>query len=345
MSSEVKIGILAVVAIFLSFWGFKYIQGKNLLTRSNIYYVYYPSVAGLQVGTSVRIRGLEVGSVSSTELQPVEGRVKVTLDLRKDIEIPPTTLALITSTSIMGGKAIDLQYDRACTGEDCAPSGSTLQGREQSILASMLGEGTASGYIDSLKSGLAGAVDSLTLNLLGPDSDMPTAVAARDFQVAMANLKSTTGQIDRLLNRSSGKIESTLSSLNNVMKTLEAQRASLASALSNADTLTQQLVDADLKKTIDEVKVAMSNLSGTLESTEATMNNVNGIVNRINDGQGTLGKLIKDDELYNKLNSFSITADSLAEDFQERPYRYIPFKNRKKVLRYDREDEKLKDDN
>ena len=344
MSSEVKIGILAVVAIFLSFWGFKYIQAKNLLTRSNIYYVYYESVDGLQVGTSVRIRGLEVGSVSSTELQPVEGRVKVTLDLRKEIEIPPATEAVIVSTSIMGGKAIDLRYEQPCMGESCAPSGSTLAGREQGMLEAFLGEGTADGYMTSIKEGMTGAIDSLTRNLLGPESDMPTAIAARDLQATMANLKASTARVDLMLDRSSGNIEVTLASLRSLAQTLEGQRESLANILANADTVSQQLVEADLRKTLDEVNSAMNSLSATLESTEGVMNNVNGIVDQINQGEGTLGQLIKDEELYNKLNSLSIQADSLIEDFQTRPYRYIPFKNRSRVLRYDRKDDALDED-
>ena len=48
MSNEVKIGLLAIVAIALSFWGYKFILGKNMLVKSNIFKVYYENVDGLK---------------------------------------------------------------------------------------------------------------------------------------------------------------------------------------------------------------------------------------------------------------------------------------------------------
>jgi len=68
MSSEVRTGLLALVAIALSLWGIKYIQGSNILSKSQNFYAYYDNVAGVQIGTRVQISGVSVGAVSATEL-------------------------------------------------------------------------------------------------------------------------------------------------------------------------------------------------------------------------------------------------------------------------------------
>jgi phospholipid/cholesterol/gamma-HCH transport system substrate-binding protein len=66
-------------------------------------------------------------------------------------------------------------------------------------------------------------------------------------------------------------------------------------------------------------------------------------MNKVNSGEGTLGKLLTDDKIYQRLNSATLAADTLFNDFQERPYRYVPFKSRKRVLKHDRKDEALRE--
>ena len=123
MSNEVKIGILAIVTIALSFWGYKFIRGKNMLSKSNTYKVIYEQIDGMQIGTQVRISGVRVGSVGSVNLQEDQS-VLVVLDLDRSVRIPTNTVASIKSTGFMGGKAIELNFDRPCQGDECAKSGS-----------------------------------------------------------------------------------------------------------------------------------------------------------------------------------------------------------------------------
>jgi phospholipid/cholesterol/gamma-HCH transport system substrate-binding protein len=340
MSNEVKIGILAVAAIALSFWGYKFILGKNMLVKSNVYKVYYQDVEGLQIGTPVRIHGVEVGSVASIQLLPEEERVLVILDLQRAVQIPKNTKAIILSTGFMGSKAIALTYPTPCSGPDCARSGDFIEGESRGLLGSMFGEDNIRSYVGILKEGLTDVLDSLNALLLSEDSDSPLAKSARDLSGALANLNSTTSQLDLLMRRSSGDIDGTLSNLNEITGTIASQKGRINSILVNADSLSAQLAEADLKHTLIEVNSAITDLKSTLKSADAALAGVSDAVGKINEGEGSLGKLLKDDELYRSLNSMSTQADSLFEDFQERPYRYMPFKSRRKVKRVDRLDAK-----
>ncbi|MCB0589456.1 MAG: MCE family protein, partial [Phaeodactylibacter sp.] len=137
MSNEVKVGILAVAAVALSIWGYKFIRGKNLLLKSNTYTVYYPKVDRMQIGTQVFINGVEVGSVANVRLlNDVDRTVEVVLDLEPGMRIPRNTKAVIVSTGFMGGKAIMLEYPRPCSGDDCAESGDVIEGEIRGLLGS-----------------------------------------------------------------------------------------------------------------------------------------------------------------------------------------------------------------
>ncbi len=346
MSNEVKIGILAVVAVALSLWGYKFIMGKNALSASNLYYVDYNTVEGLQKATPVRINGFQVGVVADLYMKPddPERRITVVLDLRKEIHIPKDTKATIVATSIMGAKAVDLVYDTPCSGSNCAPSGSYLKGATLGLLGSMLSEDQAKEYVRIVKDGLNEVLDTLNEEFLDENSNSPIALTLRDMRYTMSNLRSSTSQLDATLQRSSRDIEGTMKNLNRISGTLAANNDKIKNILSNADNLTTDLAEADLQNTIESIKATVGSLNQTLGSTNAAVQGVNTAINRVNTGEGTLGKLLQDDRLYYDLKAMSSNVDTLVNDLQERPYRYIPFKSRTRVLRFDRKDEKLEEE-
>lgn len=342
MSNEVKIGLLAIVAIGLSFWGFKFIMGKNALSASNLYYVEYTDVEGLQKATPVRLSGLQVGIVSDLYLKPEDPnrRVTVVLDLNKDMQIPKNTKAIIISTSVMGGKAIDLEYSYPCSGTDCAKSGDYLQGETRGLLASMLSEDQAKSYVDIFKNGMNEIIDTINNEFLDENSNSPIALSLRDLRYTMGNLRTTSSQLDVVIQRSSRDIEGTLKNLNSVTGTLQANNDKIKNIIYSADNFASDLAEADLQNTISKVKVTIDSLQVTLGSANGAIKGVSSAINRINMGEGTLGKLMQDDSIYVQLRSLTYNLDSLSTDIKERPYRYIPLKSRLKVKRFDRLDAK-----
>lgn len=338
MSNEVKIGILAIVTIALSLWGYKFILGSNMLVKSNIYKVIYDRVEGMQVGTQVRISGVRVGSVASVNLQE-DQRVLVTLDMERGIRIPQNTVATIISTGFMGGKAIELVYDRPCTGDDCAPSGAFLQGQTKGLVASMMGEENLESYVSIIKDGLQDIIDTLNQSLLSEDSQSPVAESVRNLQSTLENLKSATGQVDRLVRNSSDDIDGAMSNLASITGNLASKNDQISSIIDQADSISRQLATADLKGTLQEVNTAVTDLKKTLQSADQAMAGVSTTVGKINEGEGSLGKLLNDEELYENISTLSSRADSLINDFQDRPYRYMPLKSRRKVKKFDRQDQ------
>lgn len=339
MSNEVKIGILTIVAIALSLWGYKFILGQNILVKSNTLKVYYEEVDGLILGTPVQISGVKIGSVSKVEYIPKpEEKVLVVLDLNKGIKIPKDSKAVIVSTGFMGGKAIDLEYGTPCTAPNCAKSGDFIEGETKGLLGSMVGADNMQIYMDILVEGLKEAVSSIGSSTTGDSTLLGETL--NNLNATMANLESATGKLDNLLSRSSSNIDGTLANLNSLTGTLDSKKEQIASIIENFDSLSNQLAHAELGETLTEFKAVVTELKNTLQSANKAMAGVDTAMTNINNGEGTLGKLMKDEGLYQKLESMILQADSLMVDIEERPYRYMPFKSRKKVKRFEAKDDK-----
>lgn len=338
MSHEVRIGILAIVAIALSLWGIKYIQGSNVLSKSTTYYAFYDDVSGVQVGTPIQISGVTVGSVSARELDTQERRVKLTFTLDEEVPLPKDTRAILATKSFLGDMAIVFDYDKTCSGANCAEDGDVFVGVTQGMVESMLGEGGLESYIAQLQEGLQESIDSLTNGLVGEDSTGPLAESVRDLRATMGNLKSATGRVDLMLQRSSPELEKTLNNIAQLTTTLDQQKASIANIISNTDSLSQQMVDARLDEAVNQAKATLAELDQTLVAAKSAMTGIDELVGQLKAGEGTLGLLLQDETLYRNLNALSYSLDSLSADLQERPYRYIPLKSRRKVERYDRQD-------
>lgn len=340
MKKEVGIGILALLAVSLSLWGYKFIQGSNILSRNIELYAYYDDVGGLQIGTPVQISGVTVGAVSKIDLDLASRKVRLTLNLQKDVHVPKSTRAVIVVTSFLGGQAIYLEYDQTCQpGVDCAQKGDVLTAVKRGMLESTLGEDAIDGYMEQLTRGLNQAMDTLNQILLGEDSKSPIAVSARDLQATLLNLKSASGKLDGLLGSAGPNLIATSGDLRKLTATFAAQREHFASIVGQTDSITRQLSRADLEKTVVGLNQTLSDLRATLRTADQTVGNVNGLITGVKQGQGTLGKLVVDDQLYQQLMYMSHRIDSLANDLQQHPYRYMPLKSRNQVRRYDRQDD------
>ncbi len=346
ISNETKVAILAVVAIGLAIWGYNFIRGKNIIKQSLIYYVEYDEVNMLNISAPVVINGFKVGFVSDIFLKPEDAKkVVVQLDLRKEINIPPDTRAVLKSTGIMGGQAISLLYDGACSGQDCAPSGSYLQGQTLGMLDALVGKDNMREYTTILKSQLSGLLDTLNREFLGEDAEGPLPESLRDLSETMENLRQTSYRLNSLINTSSDDISASLANVRSLTDTLGASQAKIAGLINNAERISSDIAEADLRQTLEDIKTAASSLKSTLQRADSAMDNVSSVAQKLNDGEGSLGKLLQDEDLYTRLDNISLQADSLITDFQDRPYRYVPFKTRKKVKKYDRMDQKEEDSN
>ena len=323
---------MTAAALVIFIWGFKFLQGKNLFSSSNVFKVEYANVAGLTPSTKVVINGLQVGLVTQVYLKPDDlmNKVIVELDVRRDINVPKTAIAEIISTSLMGERAVRLNLNGRCSGPDCVKSGEFITGTTIGMLNSMVPKESVSEYVELATNGLGTFVDSLSTNMNDPNSNNPVAKTMKDVDVILNNLKITTANLNKMINSSTSQIQDVLNNVYGITKTLNESQAEIKNIINNASAFSTQLKTADLgatlekaNGTIDGASSAMKNLETTLKNADDSMLKLNAIMSKVDSGEGSLGLLVNDKALYTNLESTSKNLELLLQDFRLNPNRYV----------------------
>ncbi len=348
MSNETKVGILAVIAIAILIWGYKFLKGQNLLSSSTFLYVEYEDADMLAVSSPVVINGFQVGVVADMYLKPEDMQTIITvLDINNGVDVPKSAVAQLISVDITGGKGINLAFSKPCSGNDCAQDGDYLNGQSVGLLKSMVPQEELALYLDQLGGTVGEVYDTLNQRLTDPNAE-GIGKTFQDFAATLENLNATTSKLNAMLARSSGNIEASLKNVESLTNKLDNNMASVDTILQNTAKLTTQLSEIDLKNTIEgtanNANEAITKLQGTLAGADKAIAEVTVLLNGVKAGEGTMGKLFTDDELYYKLSEAGKQIESFLKDLENSPYRYIPLKSRNKINRYDRKDNKVEVD-
>lgn len=289
ISSMLKVGTFAVIVILVSWWGIKWLGGQNILLSDNIYYVHYDDVSGLQESSRVKLRGVEVGNVRSITLLGDKVEVEIAIEDKYADMIPDNSIAELGSSGLMGGMEI---YIIKGDSETVMKDGGEFEGRVRpDMLGSLADQGGA--LLENLNTTVT------NVNALLDDN-------GEEIGQMIANLESMTSSIDSLLSASSGDIEGALNDLHTFTTTLSENSERIEAMLANLETFSGDLADADL----------VNQLTNTVDS-------LNAVLASIQEGEGSVGKLLNDEELYNSLNTASDNLGLLLEDIKTNPKRYI----------------------
>lgn len=318
ISKEVKTGILVVLGIILFVFGFNYLKGQNLLDSSRNFFVVYDNVEGLVPATPVTINGLGVGKVKSIGFNnDGSGKLLVELMVDSDFQFSKNSTAQLYDTGIIGGKAIAIipAFDNA----DNAKNNDYLK---PSVKA---------GLTDLVTQKLNPLQEKIELAMVSADSLLTNLNDVFDAKTK-ANLKSSVAQ----LNSTISSFKNTSVSIN---KIISDNQGKLNSTLTNVDH-----ISSNLSKVTDSI--AQANLGKTMADLQSTVANFDKMLSSIENGNGSIGKLMKDEKLYNNLEGASKQLEELLEDMKLNPKRYVHFSLfGKKAKRYDADGNEIKDKN
>jgi phospholipid/cholesterol/gamma-HCH transport system substrate-binding protein len=317
MKHEIKVGLLGVVSLLIMIFGYKYLKGQDILDRSQTIYVKYTNIDMLDVSNPVLINGYKVGSVMGISMDDEDANlIKVTLDIKGEIKLPKNTKAALISTGVLGDKAILLEFDELCQ-NDCLESGATIDGVTRGFLKSMMGTPEeVSDYIENIKT---------EINTDGGFDEMFT-----DLQSTIHNLSGVTEQLNNILGQSGNAISQSLNNLSSLTQELDKNKSSITSSLKNIEHLTQSLDSANIGEIFTHAGDALASTDQALIQFESTLEGMNKslvslklILDGIQAGEGTVGKAIKDDGLYERLDKLVQNMDFLLQDVRLNPKRYI----------------------
>lgn len=294
LSREVKTGILVLLGIFAIVMGLGYLKSSSLFDNSRTFYAVYDHVGGLQSGTQVSLNGLVVGNVSSIRFKDNSGKLVVTFVVNNEFEFSKNSKVELFDTGIIGGKG--LQVIPAFDGAPNAVSGDTLQTSTKPGLTELVQQNLTPLQL-SLESTVSDA-DTLLTNI----NSILDNRTKRELQQSIAGLN----QLVQSFQGSATKLNSLL----------EANEGQLDSTLKNVNTIT-----TNFSKISDSL--ANAGLGKTMTDLQSTIASLNSVLSKIEKGEGTLGKMANNEELYNNLTEVSRELDLLLQDFRLNPKRYV----------------------
>jgi len=304
-SKELKAGLIAILAVVGFVVLFQFMKGRSLFTTDNIFYAKYDNVEGLTQSSPVSINGLKVGQVDKiTPQTSKDGKihfiVKITVD--DNFEFSRNSNLEIFEPSLMGGKEmrVNLFY-----GGPTAKDGDTLKGAFK--LGMMNSLSSQVGPVKDQLQTVLHRVDSLMVNanqVMNAQNREEIKVLLHNLNRTVGALETTAGSVNRLVGNNDPKLQKVLDEASLTMK-------------SGKVTLDKY---GNLAESIDTQK-----LNATIANLDNTVGQLNKVVSGIDRGEGSLGKIMKDDQLYNNLNAASTNLNSLIEDLKANPKKYVNF--------------------
>lgn len=305
LNRNFKIGLFAVMAFVTLIAGVNYLKGQDMLFRGNKYYGFYSDVNGLTDASPVYYKGFKVGSVRSIDIcpdEPEERRFRVTLTLEQPLKLPVDTRADIYSTDLLGGMGIDLVWGNS---DVVAQSGDTLASAVRKGLTDeiMPLKDKAEVLVESIDT----AMHSVN-EIIGGKNGQQLADAIVALNATLANLEQITKNVEKMTS-ANGTLTNSLAGLDSLMTSLGKQGGNINLTLDGLGKFAQQL--------------AASNVDTLVATLNSTMASLGSVIESVDSAQGSIGKMINDTKLYDKLAESSENLNRLLVDVRLNPSRYV----------------------
>lgn len=318
---ETKIGLLTAAALALLIWGYEFLKGRNILQSSQIFISEYENVDELKKSNPIQVNGLQVGIVRAVYLNPKNlTSILVEMDVSKDIKVPLGTIAEIHTTSMMGGRVIELVFPPECIDGSCPPAGKVLEGRTKGFLNSMVGTDNLDTYLSMLETRLTSLTDTIIAKFSGnPELQQ----SGQDLQSILANLNAASATLNRQLN---GSLGASFDNIASVTENLRKNNEQITRLLDNLAAVSGDLKEDDV---VGNVNSTVNQVKATLQQIDVAVASLTATLTKIQQSEGTLGLLANDRAMYDQLNKTLTNIELLTQDIRLNPKRYTTVLSKK----------------
>jgi phospholipid/cholesterol/gamma-HCH transport system substrate-binding protein len=278
MKTELKVGLFAIVVILiLSYMTFK-VSGLGVAWKKGYrLYVTFDNVSGLDEKSRVKVAGVDSGAVEKIQLK--EGKAEITLLIYPDVKIYEDAKASLRVAGLLGDRYLSLS-----AGSPASPllkDGDRIKNTETPI------------DIDALANELTSAATYIS-DLAETLQDIFGKSEREAIKESIHNLRTITRNFNEILKEDREPLHNMLVKLENFSESLSDKGPGLIDDLSK--------VARDLKEVVEENRYAFNE---SMENIHKVSKSASNIAQRIEEGEGTLGKLVKDDRLYDSFSSIA----------------------------------------
>jgi phospholipid/cholesterol/gamma-HCH transport system substrate-binding protein len=294
LTREIKTAILVIASILLFIWGYSFLKGRDLFTDYKTYFVEYKSVEGLAASAPVTLNGLIVGKVNSIKINEKTGFLLVELQLKTDFPISKTSIASLYEPGLIGGKQIAI-----------VPN---FNDKELAVEGQFFQSGIKLGLTDKVGDQLAPLQEKLE-KLLGNTDKLISGLNNVLDQKGQADIKLTLAELSQTV----AEFHKLSTSVNDLLATNKTQINGVVTNLNK--------VSVNFSKISDSLNKA--DLGKTVKNLNTTLGRVDGIMRNLESGNGTLGKLLKDESFYQNIKTSTKELELLLQDIRLYPTRYV----------------------
>lgn len=290
---EILIGFILILSLAILFVGIDFLKGINVFKSSNMYYVSFEDVSGLTEASPVTLNGMKVGQVTDI-LYDYDNPGNILVEVNLDSQIKVTKGSRISmSSSMLGTASLALQMS---PGTEYLAEGERIAGSKASDLMSEISTDIMPEVVKILPrlNNILASVDSVMANPALDEMVTRLDAISRNIEITTAKLAAVSGYVGPVV--------------------------------SNAEEITADLrtVSADLKEISAELKKMP--VAETMDNVKVTTDNLADITTKLNGTNSTLGLLLNDDGLYNRIDSTILSLDSIFIDLKAHPKKYVQFK-------------------
>ena len=286
------IGLVVFLSVCVFFYGIRFLQDESFQKSNFAFNVVFNDLQGLDVSDDVRMLGKRIGRVTGTKIIGEKIAVELTIDNNFAFKIPIDSKIEITQTDIMGSKFISIYPGK--DNDKFILDNETIAGKNAEVA--------------SLTKDIGDVANRLNQTFGSEQKEQ--------IVNTISNIESATQQLEEFISLNKDIIS------NN-------DKQSLSNIISNIDDISENLnnlLDGEknkLSNSINNFNSFMEKMPSISSEIDEILIDVNSVVKNLNSGEGSLSKLLNNDELYDNINGLVLDARSILDDVKNNPAKYL----------------------
>ena len=286
------VGIVVFLSVCAFFYGIRFLQDESFQKSNFTFNVVFNDLMGLDISDDVRMLGKRIGRVTGTRIIGEKIAVELTIDNTFAFKIPIDSKIEITQTDIMGSKFISIYPGK--DNDKFILDNETIAGKNAEVA--------------SLTKDIGDVANRLNQTFGNEQKEQIVST--------ISNIESATRQLEEFISLNKDIISND-------------DKQSLSNIISNIDDISENLnslLDGEkskLSNSIDNFNSFMEKMPSISNEIDQILVDVNSVVKNLNSGEGSLSKLLNNDELYDNINGLVLDARSLLDDVKNNPTKYL----------------------
>ena len=315
VSKEFKVGLLVVLGILLLYVGVSFLKGNAIFGKNREYFAVFDNANGLKTSNEVQINGVKVGMVNSVALHPqTPEKILVKFVVIDDeLLIPKGSYVEFISSDFMGTKALDLRLNtEPVSNAEYYHVGDTLQSMVETGIADQISEELLP--LKKKTEELIGSVEGIigSINSFWDTSASYTIdESLYEFRDGISKFGDLANSLTVLIEKETKVVDDVLHNTESITSNLASKSDEINHTIDNFSAISDTLAATDIKSVILE--------------TQQTLIELNGVLTKVNNGEGTIGALLHTDSLHIELMQTNQAIQDLLNDMEANPNKYVHF--------------------